>query len=192
MICGCYRCCEMHSCCVSPSSPVQKILHSTMTHNLFKRPSQREQEAVQRRQAARSRFQAGLRSKSTDQPGVGRGATGGRGAAAVGGIFGNSRNSSGRPVGGSPTTARKAGGATGTGGSPLTARRGSAPVLSSGVQSTLANAAAAGKDVNQLTATIEQLRAGSELSQAQLKAMYDQMCALSAQVDQLKGQNQPT
>eukprot|EP00117_Sycon_ciliatum_P008689 scpid30063/ scgid11278/ Ankyrin-1; Erythrocyte ankyrin len=166
-----------------------KILHSTMTHNLFKRPSQREQEAVQRRQAARSRFQAGLRSKTVDVPGVSA-RTGG------GGVFGQGRSAGGIPVGGkSPTTGRRGTAAAAIGrpaSSPLTAKKAG---LGGGDVSPAAGgpggaAAAGGKDVGQLTATIAQLQAGSELGQAQLKAMYDQMCALSAQVDQLKGQGQ--
>eukprot|EP00118_Oscarella_pearsei_P026298 m.309736 g.309736 ORF g.309736 m.309736 type:complete len:828 (+) comp47527_c0_seq1:163-2646(+) len=39
-----------------------------------------------------------------------------------------------------------------------------------------------------LHGNVSQLQAGAELSQAQLRAMFDRMCELSAQVDELKGQ----
>ena len=39
-----------------------------------------------------------------------------------------------------------------------------------------------------LHGNVSQLQAGAELSQAQLRAMFDRMCELSAEVDELKGQ----
>lgn len=39
-----------------------------------------------------------------------------------------------------------------------------------------------------LHGNVHQLQAGAELNQAQMRAMFDRMCELSAQVDELKGQ----
>ena len=38
-----------------------------------------------------------------------------------------------------------------------------------------------------LHGNVNQLQAGAELNQAQMRAMFDRMCELSAQVDELKG-----
>ena len=156
---------------------MQRVQHSTITTSLFRRPSQTERdEAVKKRGLSRIRASAKsssisrvLRSESGDSPEV-------------------SHTLPGRQAGarGSP---RAGDSSTLPGKSP--ARQ--SPFRGSGKgQSSFGEGALGGASSKQalhgLTGTVEQLRLGSELNQAQLKAMFDRMCELSAQVDALKGQ----
>lgn len=143
-----------------------------MTTNLFRRPTKERNLFNARGGAgARSRFTPRTSSITNAMPQQPTAGGGGR----VGGALGALRTSGS----GSPRSKQQVfgTGSTASLGSTTSIEGQDSPIQGGGA-----------KMLRGLTGTVDQLREGAELNQAQMRAMFDRMCALSAEVDSLKGQ----
>ncbi|XP_062507418.1 uncharacterized protein LOC134183870 isoform X2 [Corticium candelabrum] len=150
---------------IGPLGGKGSISHSAMTATLYRRQNRREQRAELRQQKSAS------------------GMTGSRPVTLT--------NPTGTQVG--PQSAR---GSTNSTGPASVQAKSKEPTSSPVTVKAAASGAGTTTDVSgenilalsYLHGNVHQLQAGAELNQAQMRAMFDRMCELSAQVDELKGQ----
>ena len=151
--------------CANDPFFLQKIQRSTMTTNLFRRPT-KEKSVFNFRGGAGARSRFGQQRASSVATGVPQSS-----AAKVSSM--GAFRAPGSPRGRRQVFGAGAGAASLDRGSPTAAGKGGEAPTGA---------------LRGLTGTVDQLREGAELNQAQMRAMFDRMCALSAEVDNLKGQ----
>jgi hypothetical protein len=142
---------------IGPMGGKGSISHSAMTTTLYRRQNRREQRAELRQQKAASSMTGSRPVTLTNPTGTQVGPQSARGSTNPS-IAVNRGREPPSPTAKVPSTA---------GGTDV------------GTENILA--------LSYLHGNVNQLQAGAELNQAQMRAMFDRMCELSAQVDELKG-----